>query len=129
MTGGEVEHNEAGAAFIRGVNNIGNVSARTEVEADVVHVAVGKVDSRWEGIGCVDAVVGQGDTNYFWAARLGVRHSLGHAARRGHAVDCWATGVNNPVVELADNLGRFNTCLPKGFGTRGGVGGYVESLS
>ena len=62
MSGAEVEHDEARAALVAAVDDVGDSLAGcsgvgAHVEADVVHVGIGKVDAGWEGVGATDGVV------------------------------------------------------------------------
>ena len=63
FAGAEVEHDEAGAAFVAAVDDVGDAVAGcggvgAQVEAEVVHVGVWVVDAWREGVGSADGVVG-----------------------------------------------------------------------
>lgn len=63
VAGAEVQHDEAGAALVAAVDDVGDSLAGcggvgAEVKAEVVHVGVGKVDAGWECVGATDGVVG-----------------------------------------------------------------------
>lgn len=87
----QIEHDEAVAALVAAIDDVGDARAGSQggvaaqVEAQVVHVAIGVVHRAWEGIRFVDGVVvrsvcataGEGsdvDGYDFRATGLGVWH-------------------------------------------------------
>ena len=111
----EVEHDEAGAAFVGGVDEVRDALSAcpayvcAEVEAEVVEVGVGVVDCGGEGVGCVDGVVVATvavacdvHAHDFWAAGLRVRH----AGVVVIVVDCGPPGVEEPEGFWALRKGR-----------------------
>ena len=75
----EVQHDEARAAFVAAVDDVGYPLARcggvgAHVEAEVVHVRVWVVDARRERVGSADGVVGQVDGYEFGPPGGCVRH-------------------------------------------------------
>lgn len=93
----EIDHDEAGATFVGGVNEVGDALAGgiaqigVEVEAEIVQVAVWVVHAGWKGVGVVYRVVRQTDGYEFRASRLGVGHTgvaLSTVDGRTPGVDC-----------------------------------------
>lgn len=96
FAGAEVEHDEAGAVFVAGVDDVGNSLAggsgvRAHVEAEVVHVGVWEVNGRGKGVGARDGIGGQVHADEFRAAGSCIGHG-----EHGGLVDTWTAGVKDP---------------------------------
>lgn len=94
----EIYHDEARAAFVGRINEVGNSFAgrvgkiRIEVESQVIEIAVRIVHTRREGESLVDGVVRQIDRYKFRSAWLGV----GHAWVTLRVMHSRSSGVNRP---------------------------------